>query len=313
MPAVYQPMIEGFAEAVCAPSRDAILSSLAGAHAIIAGAGIIYDAAFMDQFPTLKVISRTGIGVDNIVLADATERGIAVCNTPDAPTISTAELALTLMMATAKQLKKVEMAANQGKMGSPFTNYGGIDLAGLRLGLVGMGRIGGRVAKTALAFGMSVAAYDPYVAPTRAAELGVEATPDLETLLRISDIVSLHVPATPETRHLINAERLAMMKPGAILINTARGALVDEAALLDALERGHLAGAGLDVYDPEPPDPNNPLLYRPDVICTPHIGGITVQGRERLWRGALENAIQVLRGERPVGLVNPEVWERRRM
>jgi D-3-phosphoglycerate dehydrogenase len=272
-----------------------------------------YDAAFMDQCSALKVISRTGIGVDNVVLDAATERGIAICNTPDAPTTSTAELAITLMMAAAKQLKKIELTALQGKMGSPFTTYGGVDLDGLRLGLVGMGRIGGRVARVALALGMTVAAYDPYVSPSRAAELGIEAAPDLETLLRTSDVISLHVPSTPETRKLINAERLSWMKPGAILINTARGSLVDETALLDALNSGHLAGAGLDVFDPEPPDPNSPLLYREDVICTPHVGGITVPGRDRLWRGALENAFQVLRGERPISLVNPEVWERRRM
>lgn len=313
MPSDYVPMLADFAEPVSPEGHDSLVASLTGAHAIIAGGVMRYDAAFMDQCSTLRVISRTGIGVDNVVLADATERGIAICNTPDAPTISTAELALTLIMATAKQLKKIEMTALQGKMGSPFTAYGGVDLDGLRLGLVGMGRIGGRVARVALALGMIVAAYDPYVAPTRAAELGIKAAPDLETLLRTSDIISLHVPSTTETRKLINAERLALMKRGAILINTARGTLVDEAALLDALNSGHLAGAGLDVFDPEPPDPQNPLLYRDDVICTPHVGGITVPGRDRLWRGALDNALQVLRGERPASLVNPEVWERRRM
>ncbi len=313
MPSDYVPMLADFAEPVSPYGHDSLVASLTGAHAIIAGGVMRYDAAFMDQCSTLRVISRTGIGVDNVVLADATERGIAICNTPDAPTISTAELALTLIMATAKQLKKIEMTALQGKMGSPFTAYGGVDLDGLRLGLVGMGRIGGRVARVALALGMIVAAYDPYVAPTRAAELGIKAAPDLETLLRTSDIISLHVPSTTETRKLINAERLALMKRGAILINTARGTLVDEAALLDALNSGHLAGAGLDVFDPEPPDPQNPLLYRDDVICTPHVGGITVPGRDRLWRGALDNALQVLRGERPASLVNPEVWERRRM
>jgi D-3-phosphoglycerate dehydrogenase len=313
MPSVYEPMLLDFAEHVSPEGHDSLVVSLDGVQAIIAGGIMRYDGAFMDQVPTLKVIARTGIGVDNVALADATERGIAVCNTPDAPTTSTAELAITLMMAAAKQLKKIEMTALKGAMGSPFTTYSGVDLAGLRLGLVGMGRIGGRVAKVALALGMSVAAYDPYVSSRRAAELGIEAAPDLETLLRTSDVISLHVPSTPETRKLINVERIALMKQGAILINTARGTLVDEAALLNALERGHLAGAGLDVFDPEPPDPNNPLLYRDDVICTPHVGGITVPGRDRLWRGALEQAIQVLRGERPSSLVNPEVWDKRRV
>jgi D-3-phosphoglycerate dehydrogenase / 2-oxoglutarate reductase len=313
MPADYEPLLVDFAEPCSPEGYDSMLLSLNGVHAIIAGGAMRYDGAFMDQIPTLRVIARTGIGVDNIVLEDATERGIAVCNTPDAPTTSTAELAITLMMATAKQLKKIEMTALQGKMGTPFINYGGIDMDKMRLGLVGMGRIAGRVARVALALGMSVSAFDPYVTPARAAELGIEAAPDLETLLRTSDIISLHVPATPDTRKLMNAERLALMKSGAILINTARGALVDEAALMAALDSGHLAGAGLDVFDPEPPDPNNPLLYRDNVICTPHIGGISVPGRDRLWRGALENAMQVLRGEYPASLVNPAVWDKRRV
>jgi len=312
MPSVYQPLLDGFADAVAPESLDSIADSLAGAHAVIAGAGIRYDGAFMDKLPTLKVISRTGIGVDNIVIADATARGIAICNTPDAPTVSTAELTITLMLAAAKQLKRFEYGLIHGERRNFFVEYRGVELDGLRLGLVGLGRIGGRVAKVAQALGMTVAAYDPYVPPERAVELDVEMLYDLESLLRTSDIVSLHVPATPETRRLMNAERFAMMKRGAFLINAARGSLVDEAALLDALERGHLAGAGLDVYDPEPPDPKNPLLYRDDVVCMPHVGGTTVASKDRLWREALAQALQVLRGERPPNLVNPEVWEKRR-
>jgi D-3-phosphoglycerate dehydrogenase len=195
-----------------------------------------------------------------------------------------------------------------GQTGNLFREYQGVELSGLRLGLVGLGRIGGRVAKIAQALGMIVQGYDPYVSPERVADLGIQIIPDLEALLRTSDVVSLHVPSTPETLHLLNAERLAMMKPGAYLVNTARGTLVDEAALLDALERGHLAGAGLDVLDPEPPDPANPLLYRDDVFCTPHVGGITVASKDALWREALRQVIQVLRGERPTSLVNPDVW-----
>lgn len=303
MPPDYAPIIDGIAVAV-GPEE----SALVGAHAIIAGARIRYDGAFMDRFPTLKVIARTGIGVDNISLSDATARGIAICNTPDVPSTSTAEFTIMLLLAATKHLKKVEYANLKGQPRNFFTEYQGAELFGLTLGLVGLGRIGGRVARVAHALGMNVNGYDPYVSPERAAELGIALAPDLETLLSSSDIISLHVPSTPETYQLINAQRLALMKRGAYIINTARGTLIDEAALLDALERGHLAGAGLDVCDPEPPDPANPLLYRDDVICTPHVGGITVASKHALWREALRQSIQVLRGERPTNLVNPEVW-----
>jgi D-3-phosphoglycerate dehydrogenase len=303
MPPAYAPLLNGIAIAV-GPEE----SALSGAHAIIAGAHIRYDGAFMDRIPTLRVIARTGIGVDNISLPDATTRGIAICNTPDAPTTSTAEFTIALLLAATKHLKKIEYARLNGQTRNFFSEYEGVELFGLRLGLVGLGRIGARVAKVALALGMIVQGYDPYVPLGRAADLGVELLPDLDTLLRTSDVVSLHAPASPETHHLLDAERLAMMKPGAYLINTARGSLVDEAALLDALRRGHLAGAGLDVLDPEPPDPANPLLYRDDVFCTPHVGGITVASKDALWREALRQTMQVLRGERPTHLVNPEVW-----
>jgi D-3-phosphoglycerate dehydrogenase len=174
--------------------------------------------------------------------------------------------------------------------------------------LVGLGRIGSRVAKFAQAIGMIVSAFDPLISSERAAELGVELSPSLEALLAGSDVISLHLPATPETRRLINAERLAQMKPGAYLINAARGALIDEAAVLHALESGHLSGFGADVFDPEPPNLDNPLLYREDVVATPHIASATAASRDRLWRGAITQALQVLRGEKPPNLLNPEVW-----
>jgi len=303
MPPIYAPILGDIAIAV-GPEE----SALNGAHAIIAGARIRYDGAFMDRFPTLKVIARTGIGVDNITLSDATARGIAICNTPDVPSTSTAEFTIMLLLASAKHLKKIEYANLEGKPRNFFTDYQGAELFGLTLGLVGLGRIGGRVAKVALALGMNVIGYDPYVSLERAAELGIAIARDLETLLGASDIISLHVPSTPETYQLINAQRFALMKRGAYLINTARGTLVDESALLDALERGQLAGVGMDVSDPEPPDPANPLLYRDDVIATPHVGGITVASKHALWREALRQSLQVLRGERPSHLVNPEVW-----
>lgn len=303
-------LLEGIAVVLgpASATPETPLIALPGAQAIIASARIRYNGAFMDQVPTLRVISRTGIGIDNISVPDATTRGIAVCNTPDGPTISTAEHAITLMLTVAKQVKRIERALQRGGQTDYFSIYQGLEVYGLRLGLIGIGRIGGRVAKIALALGMSVVAHDPFVSPERAAELGVELSPTLEEVLSTTDIVSLHVPLTAETYRLINAERLALMKPGAILINAARGGLVDEVALLDALNRGHLQGAGLDVFDPEPPSPDHPLLHRDDVVATPHIAGGTGASKDRVWRMAIAQALQVLRGERPPHLVNPEVW-----
>jgi D-3-phosphoglycerate dehydrogenase len=288
------------------------LAEISEADGIVASAKVVYDGALMDRAPALKVIARTGVGYDNISVPDATARGICVCYTPDAPTISTAEHTVALMLAASKQLKRYNRAMVAQPMADHISSYYGLELYGRRLGLVGLGRIGARVAKVALALGMSVTAYDPFVTSARAAELDVELASTLEALLGEADVVSLHIPASPETRHMINAERLALMKPGAYLINAARGALVDEAALLHALESGRLSGAGLDVFDCEPPPADHPLLSRDDVIATPHLAGPSPAGRQRMWEGAISQALQVLRNERPVHLLNPDVWSVRR-
>lgn len=310
LPPEYAPLLEGIAVAVMPASAtpDTTVIALPGAHAIIASSRLRYDGALMDRVPTLRVIARTGMGVDNISMHEATLRGIAVCNVPGGPTISTAEHAITLMLAVAKHLKRSERMLQRRGRTDFFNEYRGLEVYGLRLGLIGLGRIGSRVAEMATALSMVVAAFDPFVPPDRAAELGVDLVPTLEALLCTADIVSVHAPLVDETYRLINADRLAQMKPGAILVNTARGRLVDEAALLDSLESGHLGGAGLDVFDPEPPAPDNPLLHRDDVIATPHIAAATGASKDRLWRAAIGQVLQVLRGERPPHLVNPEVW-----
>jgi phosphoglycerate dehydrogenase-like enzyme len=243
-------------------------------------------------------------------VAEATRRAIAVCNVPDGPTISTSEHAVMLLLATVKRLNKWQNAVQDENRGDYFRAYDGEELYGLTLGLIGLGRIGARVAGVALALGMTVVAYDPFISADSAARAGVELAPALEELLASADVVSLHLPLTSETHHLINADRLAMMKQGAFLINTARGGLVDEAALLNALESGRLGGAGLDVFEIEPPPPLHPLLHREDVVFTPHVAGGTRASKDRLWGSALAQVLQVLRGERPPHLVNPEVWPR---
>ena len=286
-------------------------AALPRAQAIIAGARIRYNSEFMDRAPELQVICRTGIGYDNVTLDDATGHVICVCNTPDGPTRSTAEHAIALLLAVAKELKRNDRELRRQRVADFFGVNHGVELEGRRLGLVGLGRIGAQVARMARALGMEVAAYDPYIDDARLAELGVERAHEVDAVLTRSEVVSLHAPLTPETRHLINRDTLARMKPGAILINAARGGLVDEGALLEALESGHLHGAGLDVFDPEPPGADNPLLHRDDVVATPHIAAATGEGKERMWEQAIGQCLQVLRGERPANLINVDVWERR--
>jgi D-3-phosphoglycerate dehydrogenase len=310
VPPKFLRLLEGQAEAVgpASATPDRPLSALAEARAAIVGSKIRFDGAFFDQFPKLLAVVRTGIGYDNVVVPEATARGVAICNVPSGPTISTAEHAMALLMATVKHLKQGDRELRRGGIADAFMAFDGIELYGRRLGLIGMGRIGSRMARMAQAMDMVVAAYDPYLAPEQAAAAGVELAPTLEALLAESDVVSIHAPYTAETHHLMNAERLAQMKPGAYLVNAARGGLVDEAALLAALESGHLRGAGLDVFDPEPPRTDHPLLLRDDVIASGHVAGATQASKDRLIEGAIMQALNIVRRERPPFLVNPEVW-----
>jgi D-3-phosphoglycerate dehydrogenase len=314
LPPAYAHLLDGQAVAVgpASATPEDPFQALPGADAIVASSRIRYDGALMDRAPALRVISRTGIGIDNISLADATARGILICYAPQAPSISTAEHAITLLLAVAKRLKRVERDLQQGEKSDYFTDYDGVELHGLTLGLIGLGQIGGRVAAVARALGMSVVTFDPYVSHDRAAALGVELAPDLDALLQVADAISLHAPLTDETRHLIDARTLARCKQGVILVNTARGGLVDENALLAALESGHVRGAGLDVFEVEPPLPDNPLVRRDDVVATPHIAGATGASKDRLWTTAITQVLQVLRDERPPHLANPEVWPAKR-
>ncbi len=309
VPPAFWPLLEGV-EVLGAASETpaAPLSRVARAQAIIAGSRLRYDAALMDAAPELRVIARTGIGYDNVDVAEATRRGIAVCNAPDAPSISTAEHTLALLLAAAKQVTRSERLLRAAARQDYFADHGAIELAGRTLAVIGLGRIGGRVAHVARALGMRVVGYDPLARPERFAELGVERAATLEEALGQADAVTLHVPLVPETRHMLNGATIARIKPGAILVNCARGGLVDERALLEALDSGHLRAAALDVFEVEPPPPDHPLLGRDDVVATPHVAGASDRGKERLWTTAIEQALAVLRGERAPFCVNPEVW-----
>ncbi len=284
------------------------------ADAIIIGGTTLVTGEVMDRVgPRLRIIARTGIGVDRIDLEAATRRGILVVNTPDGPTESTAEHAIALLLNLCKQIMIGDRIVRAGGTFPAYVELmPGLETAGAVLGLVGLGRIGSRVATIARALGMKVLAVDPFVPSERATMLDVELMPSLGELLPRAQIVSLHCPATPENYHIINTETLKLMPEGSYLINVARGALIDEVALLEALRSGHLAGAALDVFDPEPPAATNPLFTLPNTICTPHIASYTGAGLLRMQVMACEQIASALRGERPTNLVNAEVWGHQR-
>ncbi len=293
-----------------AGERNDWYAEAATADAILVAGETFVTGEVMDRIgPRLRIIARTGIGVDRIDLDAATRRAILVLNTPDGPTESTAEHAIALLLNLCKQVAVGERVLRSGR---PFPALSdltpGFEVAGAALGLVGLGRIGSRVAVIARALGMKVCAFDPFVTHERASALGVELVPTLAALLPRAHVISLHCPATPETHHIMNAETLNLMPKGSYLINVARGTLVDEAALLGVLRSGHLAGAALDVFDPEPPMTNHPLFTLPNTICTPHIGSYTTAGVLRMQVMACEQIASALRGERPTNLVNDGVW-----
>ena len=268
-----------------------------------------FDGPAMDRARDLRVIARTGIGYDSVDVPAATARGIAVTNTPDGPTVSTAEHAVMLMLMAAKQVRPSVTALMTGTAGGYYARHEGIELAGKVLGLVGLGRIARRVATIGGGIGMRVIAFDPYIDPG-AVPAGIQLVATLDELLPVADVVSVHIPLTDASRGLFDTARFASMKSGAVFVNTARGAIVDQAALLDALDSGRLFAAGIDVTDPEPLPADHPLLHQANLVVTPHIASATAEGKLRSLESAFEQAIAVVHGERPAHLVNPEAWGR---
>lgn len=251
------------------------------------------------QLPNLRFITVFGIGTDSIDLKTARERGVTVCNIPGKTAPVVAEHAFGLMLAAAKRVVFQTDELRAGRWGTRIDN---VYLNGKTLGIVGVGNIGSRMAQLGRAIGMRVIAWTFNPSPARAAELGVELV-ELDDLLRQADVVSLHVKLTDESRGLIGARELELMKPGSLLVNAGRGPLVDEAALIQALESGHLGGAGLDVFAQEPLTADSPLLRLKHVALTPHNADATPEGIELLNEGAVDNAIAYLEG-RPQNIVN---------
>jgi D-3-phosphoglycerate dehydrogenase / 2-oxoglutarate reductase len=264
--------------------------------------------SFLSALPELVGLVRAGIGVDTVDLKAATELGIVVANVPDFCREEVAEHALGLILAVSRKIALADRRVRQGQWRGLVQReiLPVYRLAGRTLGLIGMGRIGRTLAQKAQALGMSVIAFDPYLSPVEGKQLGVPLF-RLDELLPQADIISLHVPLTAETRYLINARTLALMKPQAFLINVARGAIVDEAALEAALEAGRLAGVGLDVLELEPPLVSHPLFKFENVVFTSHFASCSVEAYADLRRQVCEQVAQILRGEFPSHLVNSEV------
>ncbi|KQN42917.1 hydroxyacid dehydrogenase [Rouxiella silvae] len=264
----------------------------------------------MVQLPNLRAIGVHGVGIDGIDLTAATDLGIAVFNTPGTNNRSVAEHAIGLMFALTKRLPAADSAVRKGAFSFRFE--GGLrELFGATLGVVGFGAIGQLTAKLALSLGMRVQVLSRSSAQELAA-LGLEKAASLEMLLTTSDIVSLHAPSLPETQKMIGPIQLAMMKPSAYLINTSRGALIDEEALIAALQNGEIAGAGLDVFAVEPLSASSPLTQLPNVVLTPHAAASTEQALMRMASAAVAGVLDVINDRAPLSLLNPQIWETRR-
>lgn len=271
---------------------------LPGVDGYIAGLDMI-DRAALDAADRLQVIARYGVGIDSVDLVAAAEKGISVTNTPGANAISVAELALGLMLALARQIPEAAAAAHQGK----FPRLSGVSLEGKTVGILGLGAIGKQLARRLAGFDCRVLAYDPFPDDVFIQSHAVLLRP-IDEILREADFISLHMPLLPGTRGMVNREFLSKMKKGAYLVNTSRGEVVDERALLDALQTGRLRGAALDAFQVEPPDPTHPLLALPNVIATPHLGAQTDGATSNMGWMAMHDCLAVLRGEEPHYKVN---------
>jgi phosphoglycerate dehydrogenase-like enzyme len=282
--------------------------TLPGAEAAIIGRSYV-DADFIERAgPSLKLVIRHGIGYNTLDVPTATRYGVMSANTPDAPTESTAEQAVGLLLAVAKLIVKSDMVMRANQRVS-LAELRGVEVRERVLGVVGYGRIGRRVTEIcALGLKMPVVVFDPYLNAIPSLPEGVTIAASLDALLGQVDFLTLHTPLMPETHHLIGERELRLMRPGSFLINVSRGPVVDEPALIRALQDGHLAGAGLDVFDPEPPLPDNPLLRMANVVVTPHVASNTDKGYWRMSQSVVDQVLQVLAGERPAFLIDQAAW-----
>ena len=277
---------------------DLAASGLAAAiepyHALIVRSQTRVDADVVDAGSNLRVVARAGIGLDNVDVEAATRRGVMVVNAPQSNILSAGEHTMALLLSLARNVPQADAALRAGAW--ERERFQGVELHGKTLGIVGLGRVGTMVAQRALAFGMRLLAYDPYVSRERARELGIELMPDLGALLVQADFVTIHLPRTSETEALIGERELGLMKEDARIVNTARGGIIDEEALASALRSGRLAGAALDVFDGEPVT-EHPLFALPNVVVTPHLGAATREAQDKAGIAIAEMVRLALRGE----------------
>ncbi|WP_164000123.1 2-hydroxyacid dehydrogenase [Pyxidicoccus caerfyrddinensis] len=290
------------------PSRDALLAEAALAEGLVTLLTDRVDARLLAAAPGLRAVSNVAVGYDNIDVPACTARRIPVGHTPGVLTDTTADFAFALLMGLARRVAEADAFVRAGKWRtwSP-TLLLGTDIHGATLGIVGLGAIGAAVARRARGFGMRVLYVGRHPRPELEAELGARRV-DKATLLAESDVVSLHIPLSPETRHWLGRAELAAMKPGALLVNTARGGVVDQEALIEALRAGRLGGAALDVMDPEPLPTDSPLMTLPNVLLAPHIASASHATRGRMASMAVDNLLAALEGRRPPHCVNPELF-----
>jgi D-3-phosphoglycerate dehydrogenase len=271
----------------------ALQEAMQAADGMVVRSGTQVTAELLEHPGKLRAIVRAGVGVDNINIPAATRKGIVVMNTPGGNTVSTAEHTITMMMALARH---IPAAYNSTLTGKPErSKFVGVQLAGKTLGIIGLGRIGREVARRAAGLDMKVIGHDPFLAPDRAAQLGIESVPDLDQLLARCDFLTVHTPGGPENMNLIDARRLSLMQRGARIINCARGGLVNEEALAEAIKSGHIAGAALDVFVLEPPPADHPLLKLPGVVVTPHLGASTLEAQDAVAQEAAQLLIGYLK------------------
>lgn len=290
------------------PKPETVLAMIKDAHAVILRTGITMTRELIEAAADLKVISRTGGGFDNVDIRAATDNGVIVTSNLGVNTISVCEHVLAMMLALAKQLPVLDRAVRDGNYAIRYRNLSR-DLHGKTLGLLGFGRIGLQVAGACRSvFSMKVVACDPYL-PDHVKDQYADLVSfvDKAQLCREADVISIHVPLTDQTRHALSTAEFAKMKNHAIVINTSRGPVIDEAALIDALKRGVIGGAGLDVLEQEPPDPDNELLQLGNVIHTPHSAALTNECVIRMATDAADRTIEVLGGRKPLNVANPEV------
>ena len=290
-------------------SRDEIMEMLPDVQAIILCAGMKMDAEAIDAAASLEVLGRHGAGLDIVDIPAATAKGIPVVFTPLGPTESTAEHAFMLMMAVARKLTYLDRSVRGGSFHVRDLVVG-TELQGKKAGVVGFGNIGRRFAELCRdAFQMEIHAYDPFIDAQKITDWGAIAEKSVVEMAGKVDFLSLHIPATPDTHHIVNAKVLDALGVNGYLINCSRGPVTDEQALVQALQENRIAGAALDVFDPEPPKADNPLFAMDNVVLTPHLASFTEEGRQRMGLMVAEGVLNVLRGETPRYLANPEVYK----